>query len=412
MFKGPRVGFLLQALALGLCCWILAVPASQAQTGGFPNIFQFLFGQQPKPQAAPAPSAPVRERAAAPKPKKRAQDFVSTSSARTQSAASGVKPTFFVTVLGDSLGILAAQGLTEAFADKPEVQITSLARDLSGLTRDDYYDWPKAARDFLATKPHMDVAVVMLGINDPQPLKTGGETVDLLSDKWKAAYAQRVESLVAPFRDAHVPVLWVGLPPMRDERFNAQITALNEIFRDHAANAGAKYIDIWDAFADENGQYSAFGPDVDGQKAKLRSDPNGIYFTKPGARKLAQFIESEIKRIMDKDKGKPQNGEIASLPPDIEQEADDINEQIRRENGQQPTAPKGAPLVSKPLAGPILTLTAITPSAHGQLIDATAGAQLLQDDQARALRAGDPPQPRAGRADDFTWPPQGLASTP
>ena len=250
-----RLALFLLGVVAALALFVMAAPATLAQTGGFPNIFQSLFGLTPKPQAAPPPTQNAPLRARAHKPRKRGQDFVSPSAARTPAARGDkAKPSFFISVLGDSLAIMASRGLADAYADKPEFSVTSLARDSSGLTRDDYYDWPKAARDLLASKPKLDVAVVMLGLNDMQPLKTGGETVEALSDKWKAAYAQRVANLVAPFRDAHVPVLWVGLPPMRDDKFNAQMVALNEIIRDNVEQAGGKYVDIWDAFADENGQ--------------------------------------------------------------------------------------------------------------------------------------------------------------
>ena len=314
-----------------------------------------------------------------------------------------VQPTFFVSVLGDSLAILASQGLNDAFADKPEISISDAARDLSGLTRDDYYDWPKAAHDLAAGKQKIDVVVVMIGINDLQPLKDGTDMLDPLSDRWRAVYGQRVENLVAPFRDAQVPVLWVGLPSMRDERFNAQVIALNEIFLDHVEKAGGKFVDIWDAFADQNGQYDAFGPDVDGQSTKLRSGPNGIYFTKAGSRKLAQFLETDIRRVFDKTK--PQ-GDIAALPPDIEQEADDINAEIRREMGvDKPHAGNPVPSL-KPAAGPILSLTARTTSAHGALIEAFGAATSGLSVQARAMRSGEPAEPQPGRGDDFTWPHQ------
>jgi hypothetical protein len=310
-----------------------------------------------------------------------------------------VTATFFVSVLGDSLGILAAQGLVDAFADKPEISIGSLARDLSGLVRDDYYDWPKGARDLIAAKTKIDVAVIMIGINDLQPMKDAGETLDTLSDKWRTVYGQRVENLVSPFHDAHVPVLWVGLPSMRDDRINSQVIALNAIFREHAEKAGGKYVDIWDAFADQNGQYDAFGPDVDGQNAKLRSGPNGIYFTKAGSRKLAHFLEADIRKAFDK--VKPQE-DIATLPPDIEQQADDINAQIRREMGAGTSLEPGPAAAPKPSAGPILSLTARPSSARGELVSAAAtGAPA--GDEIRALRLGQAPEPQAGRADDFTW---------
>ena len=156
----------------------------------------------------------------------------------------------------------------------------------------------KQRATLVAGKQKVDAVVIMVGINDLQPLKDGGDTLDPLSDKWRTVYAQRIENFVAPFHDAHIPVVWVGLPPMQDEKFNAQVSALNEIYRDTAEKAGANYIDIWDAFVDENGHFSAFGPDVDGQNTKLRSGPNGIYFTKAGSRKLAHFLETGIRRIL------------------------------------------------------------------------------------------------------------------
>ncbi len=393
--------------AVALCCLILTAPVSRAQnSGGFPGFLQHLFGLSPKPQPSVQPNSPLRNRALKPRKKedvaRKEQDFVSTAATRTPGSPGGapVKPEFFVSVLGDSLGILAAQGLSDAFADKPEISIGNSARDLSGLVRDDYFDWAKAARDMIAAKPKIDAVVVMIGINDLQPLKDGGETLDPLSDKWRTIYGQRVENFVAPFDSAHIPVLWVGLPSMRDDHVNSQVIALNAIFREHAEKAGAKYIDIWDAFADQNGQYVAFGPDIDGQNAKLRSGPNGIYFTKAGSRKLAHFLESDIRRDFDKDK--PQS-DIASLPPDIEQQADDINAQIRREMGvaESSATPAAAP---RPSAGPILSLTARPVSAHGELVQAPGAASgAAADEQSRALRLGQATEPRTGRADDFSW---------
>ena len=43
--------------------------------------------------------------------------------------------------------------------------------------------------------------------------------------------------------------------------------------------------------------YSNFGPDFEGQMRRLRSS-DGVYFTKSGARKLAHYVEREIRRYM------------------------------------------------------------------------------------------------------------------
>jgi hypothetical protein len=397
-----RWGRLALIVALALCCLVAAAPDSQAQyADGLPGFFQHLFGFGLRPAQPVTPNATLRERVR--KPIHKRPDFVSSTATRAPGTPGGapVKPTFFVSVIGDSLAILAAQGVTDAFADRPEVSVTDLARDISGLARDDYYDWPKAARDLLATKPKIDVAVIMLGINDVQPFKDNGEMLDTLNDKWRAAYAQRIDALLAPFRDAHIQVFWVGLPPMRDEPLHAQALALNEIYRDRVGKAGGTYVDIWDAFTDPNGQYADFGPDAEGQNAKLRNGAGGIYFTKAGSRKVAQILEPDIRRELDKDK--PQ-GDLAALPPDIEKEASAINAEIQREkgaDGRQLGVANPAP-VPKPPAGPIVSLTALPASPGGDLVKA-ADAALLRDAarQAYASPAGTP----AGRADNFAWPP-------
>jgi hypothetical protein len=382
--------------AIAVFCVALGGPAVRAEGGGLGDFLSHLFGA---PQAKPPDAAAHR-------PHKRVRDFVPATTTRAPGTPGGapVQPTFFIDVLGDSLGVLTTGGLTEAFADKPEIAIADKSHEASGLVRDDYYGWPKAARDLATGKDRLDFVVVILGINDSQPLRDGADTLEPLSDRWRALYGQRVEAVVTPFSAAHIPVAWVGLPPMRADRVNAQAVKLNEIYKEHAENAGAKYIDIWDAFADQNGQYAAYGPNVDGQNVKLRTD-DGVLFTKAGSRKVAHFLEAEIKRVLDKDK--PQN-ETATLPPDIEQAAGDINEQIRREMGapEEPAGP-GSPArlePPKPLAGPILSLTARPISPGGALAEREAKPAGEPDAVARVLRFGEPVDPRTGRADDFSWP--------
>src|SRR5258705_289777 len=78
---------------------------------------------------------------------------------------------------------------------------------------------------------------------------------------------------------------------------------LNELYRSAAEKAGIVYVDIWDGFADEAGNFSPQGPDYLGQTRRLRT-ADGVYFTKFGARKLAHYVEREIERIIG-NKGMP-----------------------------------------------------------------------------------------------------------
>jgi len=83
-------------------------------------------------------------------------------------------PTSEVLVIGDSLADWLAYGLEEVFADTPEIGIVRKIKPYSGLVRyeahNDSLEWPQALKETLATeKPK--VIIVMLGLNDRQPLR-------------------------------------------------------------------------------------------------------------------------------------------------------------------------------------------------------------------------------------------------
>ena len=140
--------------------------------------------------------------------------------------------------VGAYLNVLLAQGLSEAFADKPEVVILRKARENSGLVRDDYFDWVKAAHDLVAGPDKIDVAVMMIGSNDRQQIRDGAGTADLQTPRWKELYAARVEAIADLFRDKKIPLIWVGLPIMKSERLSADMAEFNEIYRDKRRQGG------------------------------------------------------------------------------------------------------------------------------------------------------------------------------
>jgi hypothetical protein len=302
-----------------------------------------------------------------------------------------VAPTYFVAVLGDSLGQMLQQGLTEAFGDRPEVAILRKAKENSGLVRDDFYDWVKATQDLLASGEKIDFAVMMIGSNDRQALHDGKDAYEPRSPQWNEAYARRIETIAGMFRDKKIPLVWVGLPVLKSERLSADVSAFNDLYREYAAKAGATYIDMWEAFANEAGEYSAIGPDIDGQIVRLRA-ADGIHFTKAGARKLAHFVEPSIRRTLDEvmPPAHPENPEIsapaeASLPP------------------ADASAPSEPPPPPKPIAGPVLPLTGLVRAPGGELASRTPNAQAAAKQTLRQEQRADP---KPGRSDDFSWPRQ------
>ena len=293
--------------------------------------------------------------------------------------APAVPPSFFVAVLGDSLGQMLGQGLTDAFADRPEVAILRKARENSGLVRSDFYDWVKASQDLLASGEKINVAVILVGSNDRQSLRDGTASYEPNSPKWNELYAARIEAIANQFHEKKIPLIWVGLPIMKSERMSDEALTLNELFKEHASKAGATYIDIWEAFGDDHGAFASTGPDVEGQVVRLRA-ADGIHFTKAGARKLAHFVEDEIKKVLDA--AEPgQDTDLAKTVP-----------------GQQ----EGAPGAVKPPIGPVLSLTGAPTSPDGGLVNRVSIGNLPRPPQGDDAASQATPKP--GRADDFSWP--------
>jgi hypothetical protein len=201
-------------------------------------------------------------------------------------------------------------------------------------------------------------------------------------ERWVELYSKKIEELVGVLKSKGVPVLWVGLPAIRGVKGTSDMLFLDSLYRDGAGKAGITYVDVWDGFVDEAGRFLQKGPDFEGQIRQLRSY-DGVFFTKPGARKLAHYVDREITRLLA-----GRSGPIA-LPSEPAT--------------PDPNAAPGQP-APRPMAGPILPLVASSvgtdqllggPGSRPASVDALA---------ARTLVKGEALAPPAGRADDFVWP--------
>ena len=414
---GVGLGFALGAAA-ALTFWAAPV------FGQGRSMFDFFGPYSPSPNYAPV---------------ERQVDFSRAPTSRKVDPA----PPNTVLVLGDSMADWLAYGLEDALGDSPDLGVVRKHRTASGLvrydTRNETQDWTQVAREaIVAEKPKF--IVMMVGLNDRQsirerqpqarpgvagsptapPLVTtpgattppatppdeapagdpsgvgpdgtrgrpGFLTYEFRTESWSEAYARRIDATVAVLRSAGVPVFWVGLPSIRGQKSTSDVLYLNDLFRSRAEKAGAIYIDVWDGFVDENGRYVVQGPDVDGQIRRLRVS-DGVHFTKAGARKLAHYVEREIRRVVTRGLGP------IALPTTEPQPL-------------TPAARPGAPS-ARPLAGPVIPLTAVGNAGDTLLGAADSSAAKSQPIANRVLVDGRAVATPAGRSDDFAWPRRGIA---
>jgi hypothetical protein len=207
-------------------------------------------------------------------------------------------------------------------------------------------------------------------------------------ERWTELYTKKIEAMIGVLKSKGVPVLWVGLPVVRGPKGTADMLFLDSLYRDAAGKAGITYVDVWDGFVDEAGRFLQKGPDFEGQIRQLRSN-DGVYFTKPGARKLAHYVEREITRLLA--------ARSAPIALPTEPAMPDAN------------AVPGQP-APRPLAGPILPLVASSVSTDQLLGGPGTRPAAVDALAARTLVKGEALTPPAGRADDFSWPRREIGS--
>jgi hypothetical protein len=166
-------------------------------------------------------------------------------------------------------------------------------------------------------------------------------------------------------------------------------------------------VDVWNGFVDEQGQYTQFGPDHQGQQRRLRT-ADGVHFTQAGARKLAFFAEQDLRRALpgrlNPSAPGPAAPEAQPADPALGIPVPEAARPDLEASGLTPPRPR-------PLAGPVITLTgapsAATPSGPSPAA-APASAPLAGGNNAQrpanpVFSRGELPDPQPGRADDFRW---------
>ncbi|MGE4373482.1 MAG: GDSL-type esterase/lipase family protein [Xanthobacter sp.] len=213
-----------------------------------------------------------------------------------------------------------------------------------------------------------NVTILAMGAHDLKTIDDTGFTVAPFSDRWLELYGRRVDEVLATARTKAGRVIVVGLVPVSNEGQARDYARLNDVLRSRAAKAGLPFVNVWDGFVDEAGNYLSSGPAVDGQSRELREE-DGRGFTRAGRRKLAFFVQKEVDRLLPS-------------PSDLSDED---------------SAAGGALVLA---GGPGKTNAHL----HSPIADSSMAGPLHSGIAPRAIR---------GRVDNFSWPPpQGPEALP
>jgi hypothetical protein len=191
-----------------------------------------------------------------------------------------------VFVTGDSQAQFVGELLTDLLpSDLFDVSV--VARNATGLTNPEFFNWEINARqEIAARKP--DAVVMVMGGNDGFNVLHDGTLYGPDDPNWQLEYARRAAVVMRELgSNGKRPVYWVPPPTARDPKFN-EIYATQNKAVEQAADAveGARYVDIYNTI--NHGRYSD-DLKIDGRRVLARQS-DGVHFSREGAVVPARLI--------------------------------------------------------------------------------------------------------------------------
>lgn len=251
-----------------------------------------MLGDKAAASAPPAPVAPVVTAVAAP-----------VLPAVTPLEARMAHGPLRIGVFGDSMADGLYAGLYRDLQHTPNVTVSKFSQVSTGLSRYDYVDIQAKTRGQLDEQP-VDVAVMLFGTNDAQGIEMDGQIHPFGSDGWKAAYAKRVDDLVALLRSRDVAVYWVGLPRMKRDTFDAKMTLINSVVSARMEALGVPYIETTPLTSNGEGGYEAYLPTETGRRTLMRAN-DGIHMSMAGYLRISAPVAARLKHDAGLDRPAP-----------------------------------------------------------------------------------------------------------
>jgi lysophospholipase L1-like esterase len=235
-----------------------------------------------------------------------------------------------IAVMGDSIADGIWGGLVRMLVRDRRYVLLREAKNSSGFTTS---DWLQPLDAVIGKKP--DAIVMLLGTNDRQSLVVRDKPRSLFRSKgWEEGYLKRIDDFMDKAGAANIPLVWVGLPIMRDDKWNEESRYLNGLFKTEAEERNVLFLPTWDMTADKDGHYQPYGPDLNGDKRLLRAN-DGIHFTESGYELIADAVLRTLRQKYPT--------VFTAMPNKDEQPAPARNEVSNADRASAATKPAAAP---------------------------------------------------------------------
>lgn len=206
-----------------------------------------------------------------------------------------------VRVFGDSFATGLLPSVRAIVGTTQQVEIAASVTRLESLISS---KWERNVSlvEGLSERDTPEIAIVMTGAYDRGSIRTpGARRTRLGTEAWRTAYLERLRRLLRAFRSKKIAVYWVGQPIVSGSKRREHSRLINDILRGLEVTDRFRYVDVFDAFAEEGGGYSPYGPDLVGKVRRLRWKDN-LHFSRAGYDRIAHSVGQLIRRDLTKAK--------------------------------------------------------------------------------------------------------------
>lgn len=207
--------------------------------------------------------------------------------------------------IGDSL--MQGVGMTLGRELKKRgFSVIDIAKQSTGLTYVDFFDWNKTLKDAFAKNPHIKVVVIMVGANDPYNMPK----IKYASHEWVEIYSARIREILETANAHNAIVVWYEAPIVKKLSLNAKLEFLNTLYAREVASYKAVFLPSNTTLAPE-GVYTAYGKTQAGTSVKLRAN-DGIHFSGEGSRALGRLLLERLE-VIEREKDADLDGQFDKI---------------------------------------------------------------------------------------------------
>jgi hypothetical protein len=193
-----------------------------------------------------------------------------------------------ILLTGDSLMESLGPQMVAAMKGYKNITLRPIGKRSTGLSRPDYYNWPKVLEENLISfRPQ--IVVMWVGTNDPQNIYGHKDLGEPLSAAWKNAYADKMREIHNLCKKYKAKLIFIGPPAVAEEPLDAQLLQIEKLMFGFCKRYKLGYVSSRYVLGDRKGRYLHQKSMPNGRMATIRWNDR-VHITGDGNRLMMNYL--------------------------------------------------------------------------------------------------------------------------